>query len=85
LLFGRRQDALETDHEQVPDQVSVNVLGPAAHVLLLKMIDPFTNGGFDFSLGFHDDLESVDAAGRPPRLANKCCAGSVRGSRVSRE
>ena len=36
LLFGRRQDALEADHEKVTDQVGVDVLGPAAHVFLLE-------------------------------------------------
>ena len=59
LLFGRGQDALEADHEKVADQVGVNVLGPPAHVFLFKARHPFADGGFDFSLCFHGDLERV--------------------------
>ena len=59
LLFGRGQDALEADHEQIADQVGVDVLGSPAHVFLLEAADPFADGGFDFSLRFHSDLERV--------------------------
>ena len=54
---GRRQHALEADHEEVTDQVGVDVLGAAAHVILFKARDPFADVGFDFSLCFHGDLE----------------------------
>ena len=56
LLFGRGQDALEADHEQITDQVGVDVLGAAAHVILFEVAHPFANGGFDFALGFHATL-----------------------------
>ena len=57
MLFGRGQHALKADHEEIAEQVGINVLGPPAHVVLLKATDSFTNGGLDFSLGSH---------GRPP-------------------
>ncbi len=57
LLFSRGQHALEADHEEITDQVGVNVPGPPAHVLLFKASDDFANGGFDLALGFHRDLE----------------------------
>jgi hypothetical protein len=50
LLFGRRQHTLETDHEEIADQVGMDILRPAAHVLLLELADSCANGGFDFSL-----------------------------------
>ena len=53
LLLGIGQDALKADQHTVANQVRMNVLRPAAHVLLLEARDPITNGGFDFSLGFH--------------------------------
>ena len=59
LLFGRGQDALEADHEEIADQVGVNVLGAAAHVFLLEAADPFADGGFDFSLRLHANLEGT--------------------------
>jgi len=48
---------VKTDHEKVPDQVGVDILGPAAHVLLLKATEPVADGGFDFSSGSHRNLE----------------------------
>jgi len=57
VLFGGSQDALEPDHEKLADEVGVDVLGPPAHVLLFKAADPCTDGGFDLSLRFHNDLE----------------------------
>ena len=53
MLFCRRQDALEADDKQIADQVSVNVLGSPAHVILFKAADPVANGGFDLSLCLH--------------------------------
>ena len=53
MLFGRGQNALKADHEEITEQVGVNVLGAPAHVILLKATHCFTNGGFDFSLCFH--------------------------------
>ena len=66
LLFGRGQNALEADHEEIADQVGVNVLGPAAHVFLLEAADPFADGGFDFSLRFHGDRRKVPMRSRRP-------------------
>jgi len=37
VLFGRSQNSLKADHEEITEQVSVNVLGAPAHVVLLKM------------------------------------------------
>jgi hypothetical protein len=44
---------LQTDHEEIPEQVGIDVLGPPAHVVLLEAADSFTNRGFDFSLRLH--------------------------------
>src|SRR6266849_8027391 len=69
VLFGRRQNALEADNEQIGDQVSVNVLGSPTHVFLLKATDPFADSGFDFSLGFHGNVArslSPCSERRPP-------------------
>jgi hypothetical protein len=60
LLFGRRQNPLEADHEQVADQVGVDVLGPPAHVVLLEARDPFADGRFDLSQRFHGVLDSPE-------------------------
>ena len=49
MLFGRGQNPLEPDHEQIADQVGVDVLGAAAHVLLLKAAHALADGGFNFS------------------------------------
>jgi hypothetical protein len=67
VLFGRRQNALEADNEEIGNQVSVNVLGSPTHVFLLKATDPFANGAFDFSLGFHGNVaRSVILFGASP-------------------
>src|SRR5947207_1141326 len=52
-------NALEPDHHEITDQVSVNILGPSAHVFLLESRDTLANGGFDFPLRFHRDLQSM--------------------------
>src|SRR5438045_1966174 len=53
VLFRRGQDTLKTDHQQIIDQVRVNVLGPAPHVILLEAAKPLADGCFDLSLAFH--------------------------------
>jgi hypothetical protein len=57
LLFGRGQYTLQADNQEIPDQVGVNFLGSAAHVLLLKAIHSFADGSFDLSWCFHCDLK----------------------------
>src|SRR5262249_20202319 len=56
LLLGRRQNALEANHEEIAEQVGADVLGPAAHVILLEAGDALGDGGFDFSLRLHGKL-----------------------------
>ena len=58
MLFCRGQNTVEADHQQVAEQVSMNVFWTTAHVLLLESRYPFANSGFDFSLGFHCDLRT---------------------------
>jgi hypothetical protein len=55
MLLGRGQNAFESDDNQIIDQVSVNVLGPSAHVFLFEVAHPPRNGAFDFALRFHRD------------------------------
>ncbi len=59
LLFGSGQNALEADHEQIAGQMGVNVLRPPAHILLLEATDAFADSGFDFTLGFHSNIERI--------------------------
>ena len=40
VLFGRGQYALEAHHEQITDQMGLNVLGAPAHEFLFKATDP---------------------------------------------
>jgi len=49
MPFGLGQNPLEPDHEQIADQVGVDVLGAAAHALLRKAGHSLADGGFDFS------------------------------------
>jgi hypothetical protein len=56
MLFGRSQDALKADHEEIAEQVRADVLGSPAHVFLLEAVDPFADGGLDLSLCFHGAL-----------------------------
>ena len=63
MLFGRGQNPLEPDHDQITDQVGVDVLGTAAHALLHKAVHPLANGGFDFSAMFSS--ESLTCASSP--------------------
>jgi hypothetical protein len=51
-LFGRGQDALEADHQEVAEQVGADVLGPPAHVFLFEAAHPFADGGFDLPCVF---------------------------------
>lgn len=55
VLLGSRQHALQSHDQQITDQVGANVLGPAAHVFLLKSRNPIANCRFNFSLGLHGD------------------------------
>jgi hypothetical protein len=56
VLLGCGQNALETNDEEIPQQVGVDVLGASAHVILLEVTDPLANGSFDLSVGFHGDF-----------------------------
>ena len=59
MLFGRGQNALKADDEEITEQVGANVLRAPAHVILLKATDSLADGGFDFSLGFRGNLRST--------------------------
>jgi hypothetical protein len=55
VLFGCGEHALKANHEEILEQVGLNVLGSPAHVILFEATDPRADGGFDFSLALHDD------------------------------
>ena len=59
---------LEADHEQITDQMGLNVLGAPAHEFLFKATDPLGNGGFDFALGFHEASPTAKGADRRPAI-----------------
>ena len=44
---------------KISEQVGMNVLGAAAHVILLETSDPLADGGFDLSLRLHRILQRV--------------------------
>ena len=68
LLFRLGQHALQADNEQIAEQVGVDLLGPPAHVLLLKARDPLTNGSLDLSLRLHSGLGAVPKFGPARQL-----------------
>ena len=55
LLLGGGQNALQADHEEIAQQMGVNVLRAPAHVVLLKTTDSLRNSGFHFSDRSHLD------------------------------
>src|SRR6266566_7462298 len=57
MLLGGGQNALEPDNDQIVQQVSMNALGSATHVILLEATDPLADRGFNLSLRLHGDLE----------------------------
>ena len=59
MLFGRGQHALKADHEEIAEQVGVNVLGSPAHVVLLEATDCLHKWRLRFLPGF---------SCHPPRL-----------------
>jgi hypothetical protein len=59
LLFGHCQDALEADHEEIAEQVRANVLGRAAHVLLLEAREPLADGSLDLTERLYGDREGA--------------------------
>ena len=59
LPFSRGQHALEAYHEEIADQISADVTGPATDVLLLKASDQFANSAFDLTPGFRRDTGDV--------------------------
>jgi len=67
-IIGRGQYTLEADHEQITDQMGLNVLGAPAHEFLFKATDPLGNGGFDFALGFHEASPTAKGADRRPAI-----------------
>ena len=67
VLFGRGQDALEPDHDQVVDQVRADVLGAAAHVFLLEAAHPLADGSLDLALRLQSDLQRGRSCQREPR------------------
>jgi len=66
VLLGSGQNTLQANHDQVADQVGMNVLGAAAHEFLLKPRHSLADGRFDLSLRFHADRESLAQLFRNP-------------------
>jgi len=59
LLLGCRQHAAEANQDQVADQMGVDLLGTAAHILLFEAVDPLADSGFDLALCLHAHLKRV--------------------------
>ena len=45
------------DHDQIVDQVGVDVLWSTSHIILFKATDAFANRGFDFPLCLHTSCQ----------------------------
>ena len=82
MLFGGSQDALKADKDNVVELMGANALGSPPHVFLLEAADPFADGGFNFPLGFHGDLEIVRSPALEPRI--RFAEGSVLSLLVSK-
>ena len=52
-MFGHGQNAFESNDEKIADQVRMNILRPAAHIILFKARDTFAYCRFDFALSLH--------------------------------
>ena len=50
MLFRGGQNTPQADHEQIVDQMRVDIFGSSAHLTLFKVTESFTNRGLDFSL-----------------------------------
>ena len=61
--LGCGQNAVETHDEEIPEPVDVDVLGSAAHVILLEVTDSLADGGFDLSLGSHGNMMIANQRG----------------------
>ena len=57
MLLGGRQNTAQADQHEITEQITVNVLGTATHVILLKATHAFANGRFNFTLRLHGSLE----------------------------
>ena len=54
-VFGRAENALNADYQEITEQMGANVPGSPAEVLLLKAMYSLTNGGFEFFQRSHSD------------------------------
>ncbi len=54
MLLGRCQNALESDDDQIINQVSANVLGAPSHEFLFEAGHAVCDRTLDFALGFHE-------------------------------
>jgi hypothetical protein len=56
LLFRGRQDSTQSNHEQIADQERLNILGTSSHKFLFKASHALANGGLNFALCLHANL-----------------------------
>ena len=56
VLLGCGLNALETHHDEIAEQVGVDVLGASAHVILLEAADSLADGSFNLSLCSHGNF-----------------------------
>src|SRR5271166_5743493 len=73
---------MEADHDEVAEQVGVDVLGATAHMFLLKSADPRGDGRFDFALCFHCDLGRVPIPGEWLRATTNAAEKPLFGCQV---
>ena len=53
LAFGRRQDAFQPDHNEIPHDEGLHFIRPTAQELLLKFDDGVSDLAFHFTLALH--------------------------------
>jgi hypothetical protein len=54
VLLGRGQNTFEPANDEIIDRVNEYILGPTAHVFLLKAAHALRNGALDFTLSVHE-------------------------------
>ena len=78
MLLSRGQHALKADHEEITDEMGVNVFWAAAHEFLFKARDPFADGGFDLPLGLGRDSRSISILARGAGWSSGRLSGQIR-------
>jgi hypothetical protein len=72
MFFSKEIAETQTgkDHQEIAEEVGVDVLRSPAHVVLLEATDSLADGGFDLSLGSHDTPRFGQHSSEHPTLVS---------------